>query len=104
MLKTEVIMDHKMQYKEGAHMELDIYIPELMLAFEYQGGMHYDTAEFFYGSSKQRQARDNLKQVILSVQLMTYLIITESVCRERNNIDKNSILVEQFPCNTSFNH
>lgn len=41
-------------------MELDIYLPELKLAFEFQGAHHYED-HLAVGESRDRQARDQEK-------------------------------------------
>lgn len=69
---------HKVEYNrrysfiknEGTNrsLELDIYIPELKLALEYQGEQHYKYIErFFHKKSgeagfKSQQKRDELKK------------------------------------------
>ena len=43
-------------------MQLDIFIPELNLAFEYQGEQHY-TFHYLYGHPEERQMRDAEKKI-----------------------------------------
>lgn len=49
------------------HLELDIYLPQLRIAFEINGKMHYEYNEYFHGSYKnflrQRQ-RDEKKKLL----------------------------------------
>lgn len=67
--------------KSGAKMELDLYVPRLRLAFEYQGAHHYDDIPFF-GFVHQYRARDEAKaqaceaaNVTLIEVCHTYLIM-----------------------------
>lgn len=49
IFKNENVLDHvKPPWLEG--LELDIYIPNRMLAFEYMGKQHYEPVEYFGGS------------------------------------------------------
>jgi hypothetical protein len=43
--------------KSGAKMELDIFIPSLNLAFEYQGGQHYRAIDRFGGAPAYRRSK-----------------------------------------------
>jgi len=55
-----ILINHK--HKDLPNkLEYDIYIPELGLAFEYQGEPHYFSIPI-YGSLKQRQSNDKLKE------------------------------------------
>lgn len=56
---------------------VDIYVPEIELAIEYQGQQHYEPIEFFGGEEGLRmtQARDNRKRALLkanNVQLLEW--------------------------------
>lgn len=51
VLNIEMIMLLELIYQSGLQMELDVYIPSLNLAFEYQGIQHYLTSKYFADSS-----------------------------------------------------
>ena len=59
--------DAKFQYEPdwlyGQH--LDIYVPELHMAIEYQGKQHYEPVEFFGGAEglKERKMYDRRKRI-----------------------------------------
>jgi hypothetical protein len=58
--KNHVELDYRikglMYQRTNRQMTLDVYIPELKLAFEYQGGQHYDF-HHMYGSPLEQQQR-----------------------------------------------
>lgn len=53
----------KLRFSSGRQVELDIFIPQLSLAFEYQGKQHYKNI-YAIGEHRTVQERDNLKQVL----------------------------------------
>jgi hypothetical protein len=55
-------------------MELDLYVPSLNLALEYDGEQHFESNEFF-GSSNKQQIRDNVKSSICKKHNITLLRI-----------------------------
>ena len=57
----------KMFYSSGAPMELDVYIPELHLALEYQGQQHYQPTywrtDFVAQKHRDKEKQDACKRV-----------------------------------------
>jgi hypothetical protein len=50
MASTPMLIEHKLwSPKLGCNLELDVYLPEVSLAFEYQGGQHYTQATGHFG-------------------------------------------------------
>ncbi len=64
--------DAKFQYEPdwlyGQH--LDIYVPELHMAIEYQGKQHYEPVEFFGGAEglKERMLKKRKREIIARIQ------------------------------------
>jgi len=56
------------------YMQLDVYIPEFKLAFEYQGSQHY-TSHFMFGDPTQQQKRDLEKKEAINSQGITIIYI-----------------------------
>ena len=58
-------------------LEIDIYIPELKLGFEYNGIQHYKPVEHWGGeeSLKKQQARDKRKQQLCDQNDVKLIII-----------------------------
>jgi len=53
----------KMIYSSGYNMELDVYVEDLKLAFEYQGEQHYRPIYGMGTDFEQQQRRDQEKRV-----------------------------------------
>lgn len=63
-------------HNSGTRMELDVYCPELNLAFEYQGGQHYKG--YYKGGArglKQQQLRDEEKRAECQRKHITLITI-----------------------------
>eukprot|EP01121_Diplochlamys_sp_Union-15-3_P011347 TRINITY_DN3277_c0_g1_i2.p1 TRINITY_DN3277_c0_g1~~TRINITY_DN3277_c0_g1_i2.p1 ORF type:complete len:158 (-),score=17.55 TRINITY_DN3277_c0_g1_i2:6-479(-) len=61
---TDVIenyVDNAWRYESGKQIELDIYIPTMKLAFEYQGAQHYHD-NFMFGPSVMYKEIDKEKR------------------------------------------
>lgn len=62
--KIEILEDYKhgdlINPNTNFPLELDYFLPELQLAFEYQGSQHYKESSLF-GSLQERQNRDLIK-------------------------------------------
>ena len=52
--------DHK-HSADGGYLELDIYVPELLLGLEYQGEQHFKPIHYF-GEYETQQLRDEEKR------------------------------------------
>ena len=70
-------------------MELDIYIPDLKLAIEYDGIQHFKPIEFWGGKEafEKQQQRDQLKNKLISehpedVKIFIRIPYTESIIKE----------------------
>ena len=66
-MNTDIHEDYKhprLRYDSGKDMELDIFIPDLNLAFEYQGEQHYYNRTFFVDLQTRAQ-RDQEKKSVL---------------------------------------
>jgi hypothetical protein len=71
-----------LKYKNGKNLELDIYNPELSLAFEYQGRQHYSFTPFFHSSYNdfvKQQERDVFKRQRCEELGITLIEIPDSV-------------------------
>ena len=73
----------KMIHSTGTNMELDVYIDQLKLAFEYQGEQHYRPIYGMGGDFEQQQIRDAekqraCKQVLTKHQTISLLYLSPS--------------------------
>jgi len=59
--------------KTGEFLELDIFIPSLQLAFEYQERHHYTTTEIVQTPLEETQARDKLKKELARAKGITLI-------------------------------
>lgn len=63
---------HKdMVHSSGCEMELDVYIENLKLAFEYQGEQHYKALYWSGARLEQQQRRDEEKRMACQQVLTT---------------------------------
>jgi len=71
------ILTHHRSWNEDWGLELDIYIPELKLAFEYNGKQHYELIEFFHTEEEfeAQQYRDRCKKKICKLKGITLIKI-----------------------------
>ena len=70
------IFTHHRKTLEG--LELDIYIPELKLAFEYMGKQHYEWIDYFHKTKEEfelLQYRDKCKKKICKIKGITLIRI-----------------------------
>tara|TARA_Y100001968_G_scaffold239180_1_gene222604 strand:- start:353 stop:1147 length:795 start_codon:yes stop_codon:yes gene_type:complete len=78
-----------MRFSEtNARMELDIWIPEFSIAFEYQGFQHYESVPFWGGDEafEKRRMRDLEKQEACSKNGICLLQVDNSWDRGANSI------------------
>ena len=71
VIKTQSVLN-------GWALELDIYIPELKLAFEYNGEQHYEWVKFFQKTEeefKYLQYKDRCKKKLCKQEGITLIII-----------------------------
>eukprot|EP01114_Cavostelium_apophysatum_P001389 TRINITY_DN11199_c0_g1_i1.p1 TRINITY_DN11199_c0_g1~~TRINITY_DN11199_c0_g1_i1.p1 ORF type:complete len:588 (-),score=156.40 TRINITY_DN11199_c0_g1_i1:19-1782(-) len=54
-------------------MELDVYVPSLKIAFEYQGAQHFDQSASYFGAAEQLLKRDEEKRVACKKQNITLI-------------------------------
>jgi hypothetical protein len=81
-------------------MELDIYIPPLHLAFEYQGEHHYHSHKLF-GSTEARSKLDQQKRVACSKAHITLI----EVCTKFIAINiTDTVLVGWYKSQCTSNH
>ena len=62
----------------GVGLELDIYIPELKLAFEYNGKQHFEWIKYFHPTKEdfeKQQYRDRCKKRICKIKGITLIKI-----------------------------
>jgi len=59
----------------GKYIELDIFIPELSLAFEYNGEQHYKFVPIYNQELQKIQQRDQFKQMICKDNGITLITI-----------------------------
>jgi hypothetical protein len=74
ILKTHIFINYKLQCEDREPIELDIYVPELELAFEYNGSVHYDP-HYFMGGSTDRGGRDHMKQLLCKERGITLISV-----------------------------
>lgn len=55
-----------LNYSSGRQIELDVFIPSMNIAFEYQGKQHYDTtiSHYIYSDAENLKGRDVEKREI----------------------------------------
>ncbi len=83
-----------------AGLELDIYIPELKLAFEYNGQQHYERIPFFHKTEEEfeaQQYRDRCKKKICKLKGITLIRIKYDEKLSEQLILKK---INYFPCLT----
>ena len=56
------------------YIELDIYLPQLLLAFEYNGIQHYYNTAYFGNVDKQKK-RDDHKQKQIKAEKITLVTV-----------------------------
>ncbi len=81
----DVIFHHRPKWLEG--LELDIFIPALKLAFEYQGIQHYKPVEHFGGRTqfKKRIENDERKRILCQANGIKLIVVRyDDVLSERN--------------------
>jgi len=77
LFKYYKVIKTKSAFK-GWALELDIYIPALKLAFEYNGIQHYEWIKFFHKTKKDfeyQQYKDRVKKKLSRMNGITLIII-----------------------------
>eukprot|EP00026_Physarum_polycephalum_P001538 Phypoly_transcript_01540.p1 GENE.Phypoly_transcript_01540~~Phypoly_transcript_01540.p1 ORF type:complete len:1069 (+),score=95.14 Phypoly_transcript_01540:45-3251(+) len=64
-----------LRYPSGAYLELDAWIPELNICFEFQDPYHYITAWFSHITKARVQAKDNIKIHAVRQQEITLITV-----------------------------
>jgi len=71
--------------KSGQKMVLDVYVPSLKLAFEYQGHHHYHDSTMF-GIAKSQKRRDDEKQTACKSLGITLIEVPYWLQRNKESI------------------
>ena len=59
----------------GAHLELDVFVPSLRLAFEYQEQHHYIPSDNVFRSSNYYTQRDAMKKQLAEAKGITFITV-----------------------------
>ena len=88
-----------MRFKEtNKMMELDVYVPALALAFEYQGEMHYKTEHFKHGTTDRLKARDQEKQLAAKECGITLIEVPYSWDSSKESVIKSVAKIRRDLC------
>jgi hypothetical protein len=71
-LIVEIVENYRHCNDSGKAVELDIFLPNEGLAFEYQGEQHYED-KYLLGSQWQQKQRDNAKKEICQMGGITLI-------------------------------
>ena len=64
----------------GLPLELDVCIPELQLAMEYQGQQHYKSI-FWFGADLAAQKQRDHEKIDVCKKVLTWVILSEFTAR-----------------------